>query len=211
MLLAAHGNPKLQRLQTGTKMSRRETVGTLELLWCFTTQQAPRGDIGKWSDNDIEAACDWKGKPGALISALCDAVWLDRCAVHRLLVHDWAEHAMDFIDSCLNGLAVFWSQAAEFLPCQTLVIDLERTFVIGDGLLQYFPCVRRFPDLDLTISQGDHAFGVERVERQCSAGRIERLIEIVRASRYLGLLLIDAHVHPTQPEAVAIAPDRSFD
>lgn len=78
-------------------MSVRETAGTLELLWCFTMEHAPSGDIGKWPDQDIEEACDWHGEPGALVKALVSCGWLDACDEHRLLVHDWADHIPEFL------------------------------------------------------------------------------------------------------------------
>jgi hypothetical protein len=80
-----------------TGLSRAETVGTLELLWLFTMEQSPSGDVGRWGDMDLEAEMDWRGEPGALVSALVDAGWIDRCGTHRLVIHDWADHLPDFL------------------------------------------------------------------------------------------------------------------
>lgn len=95
--MGAQRSPKVARLQRLTGMRKVETVGTLELLWLFTMEQTPRGDIGKWDDGDIEDACGWAGEAGELVAALCDAKWLDACPEHRLVVHDWAEHAPAFL------------------------------------------------------------------------------------------------------------------
>ena len=57
MKMGTTRSPKFRRLSRMTGMSVRETVGTLELLWLFTMEQAPAGDIGKWPDDEIEEAC----------------------------------------------------------------------------------------------------------------------------------------------------------
>lgn len=97
MKMDAPRSPKVSDLRRLTGMNRVETVGTLELLWLFTMDQAPAGDIGKWADDDIEDACCWEGNPGELVAALVSARWLDRCRDHRMMVHDWAEHAPTFL------------------------------------------------------------------------------------------------------------------
>lgn len=97
MKMGTTRSPKFRRLSRTTSMSTRETVGTLELLWLFTMEQAPAGDIGKWPDEEIEEVCEWDGEPGALVSALVETGWLDGCAKHRLIVHDWADHVPEFI------------------------------------------------------------------------------------------------------------------
>lgn len=97
MKLTATRSPKFRRLMNLTGLSRPAAAGTLELLWLFTMEQAPSGDVGRWGDIDLEAELDWSGEPGALIDALVSAGWLDRCATHRLVIHDWADHLPDFL------------------------------------------------------------------------------------------------------------------
>jgi hypothetical protein len=78
----------------GLKQKDRPYVlGVLELLWHRAAAYAPAGDIGKFPDEWIEASLDWHGKPGRLIEALVASQWLDRHNRHRLVVHDWADHA----------------------------------------------------------------------------------------------------------------------
>jgi hypothetical protein len=78
----------------GLKQKDRPYVlGVLELLWHKAAAYAPAGDIGRYSDEWIEASLDWHGKPGRLVEALVASHWLDRHNRHRLVVHDWAEHA----------------------------------------------------------------------------------------------------------------------
>ena len=97
MKMSAHRSPKVAGLMRRSGLRTREAVGTLELLWLFAMEQAPRGNVGKWSDEDIEAACDWDGDPGGLVAALVASGWLDRCADERLTVHDWIDHAPRFL------------------------------------------------------------------------------------------------------------------
>ncbi|HKS96742.1 MAG TPA: hypothetical protein VJV74_11515 [Terriglobia bacterium] len=75
--------------------SRAVVIGYLELLWHFTAEFAPQGDVGRFSDDRIESAMDWAGKRGKLVQALTTAKWLDVHDQCRLVVHDWHEHADD--------------------------------------------------------------------------------------------------------------------
>ena len=81
---------------------RPALLGHLELLWDFTAQYAPQGDIGRYPDDRIEAAMDWSGKRGKLISGLVDGKWVDRDDNHRLLIHDWEDHANESIGKLLQ-------------------------------------------------------------------------------------------------------------
>lgn len=67
-------------------------IGILESLWHFAQRFAPRGDIGKFTDDDIAADLEWKDDCTKLIDTLVECGWLDRCETHRLLIHDWADH-----------------------------------------------------------------------------------------------------------------------
>lgn len=93
MKLSAFDSPKLADLKGRLGCRMPAAVGILELLWAFTARHAPTGAVGKWSDEAISAACDWDGRPGKLIRALVASGWLDRHTEHRLIVHDWADHA----------------------------------------------------------------------------------------------------------------------
>lgn len=86
-------HPKIYELMDILKRRRPEVLGYLELLWQFTAKYAPQGDIGRFSNKRIEAACDWYGTTNRLVEALLQTKWLDSDSTHRLLVHDWAAHA----------------------------------------------------------------------------------------------------------------------
>ena len=88
---------KFKSLQRRLRESIRGTVGLLELLWVGTAKNAPRGDVGKFSDEEIAIMLDWDGEAAELVNALVETRWLDRDNEHRLLVHDWQEHCPNFI------------------------------------------------------------------------------------------------------------------
>lgn len=76
-----------------TLRQRAMAIGTLELLWHFTAEFAPQGDIGKYTDARIESGVDWSGRKGTLVPALITSGWCDACDLHRVVVHDWHDHA----------------------------------------------------------------------------------------------------------------------
>jgi hypothetical protein len=86
-------HPKTRELAAALDLPQYAAVGILEALWHFAAVYARRGDVGRRSDAAIAAAIDWRGEPGILVDALVRSGWLDRCACHRLRIHDWPEHA----------------------------------------------------------------------------------------------------------------------
>jgi hypothetical protein len=94
----AYRHPKIKALRRKLNISRPDAIGRLNLLWDFTADFAPAGDVGRFCDEDIAEACDWpEERAGELIEALVDTGLLDRCETHRLVVHDWADHAEDHV------------------------------------------------------------------------------------------------------------------
>jgi hypothetical protein len=75
------------------KMSKCPVLGYLEGMWHFSGKYTPHGDIGKYSNEEIEAWLEWDGEPGALIEAFRLAGWIDASESHRFVVHDWHLHA----------------------------------------------------------------------------------------------------------------------
>lgn len=86
-------HPKTFSLAEALGIRRVHAVGLLELLFHFTAEFAPVGDVGKYSDKRIAGALDWSGSHSKLIQALVETGWLDSHAGSRLVVHDWSEHA----------------------------------------------------------------------------------------------------------------------
>ena len=90
-------HPKTRALARALGVPLSHAVGILEMLWHFTSEYVPRGDIGRYADIDIAEEVAWSEDPGKLIEALVECGWLDRDDEHRLVVHDWAEHADDAV------------------------------------------------------------------------------------------------------------------
>lgn len=94
-----HSTPdsmKFKKLQRRLGVSRKEVVGVLELLWIATQTNARRGDIGRYTNEEIAIECDWEGDPDHLIESLVESGWLDPCDRHRLVVHDWKGIKADY-------------------------------------------------------------------------------------------------------------------
>jgi hypothetical protein len=91
----AMAHTKMKRLCRRLDLPLWQAVGLLECLWHLTAREAPRGDIGKLSDEDIALALDYRGDESVMIEALVQSGWLDRHPTERLSVHDWADHSDD--------------------------------------------------------------------------------------------------------------------
>lgn len=83
---------KFKQLKRRLKLPHWQVVGVLETLWRVAEANAPAGDIGRLTDEDIAAAMEWEGDAGELIGSLVDCKWLDRDEEFRLIVHDWSTH-----------------------------------------------------------------------------------------------------------------------
>jgi hypothetical protein len=94
-LRAVDDHPKLHDLKSILSIGRGEALGYLEALWHFTGRFTPAGNIGAYSDTAIESWIEWKGAPGALMAALVQSKWIDANETHRLVIHDWHDHADD--------------------------------------------------------------------------------------------------------------------
>jgi hypothetical protein len=76
-------------------MRLRKLLGSAEpilCLWCWCAENAPGGDLTGLSDDEIERAAEWLGKPGAAVQAFVDAGLLDGKEGEYSL-HEWMEHA----------------------------------------------------------------------------------------------------------------------
>jgi len=86
-------HPKLLHLASLLRMPPYAALGLLEALLDWTFDFAREGDVGRFSDAQIAQGIGYPGDPARMICALIDARWLDRCATHRLVVHNLPEHA----------------------------------------------------------------------------------------------------------------------
>ena len=80
---------KMAHLCRLTGLEDTNAVGKLAALWHFTLRNAWRdANLKPWGEAGIEAACRWRGEPGAFVSALRTAGFLD-----NFKVHGWLERA----------------------------------------------------------------------------------------------------------------------
>jgi hypothetical protein len=113
MKRGAFNHSKMRLLMSRLKIPRYAAVGILESLWDLTANEAPRGDIGRLSDERIAMFLDWEGQPEALISGLHYAGWLDSHPEYRYLVHDWPEHCEDSVDARLFRMGQKFADGSE--------------------------------------------------------------------------------------------------
>jgi len=89
---------KFRLLQRKLTLSSWEAKGLLQALWDFTAENAQRGDVGRFTDDEIAAGLDWDRCPGReLVEALVSTRWIDTHPDHRLVVHNWHAHCEDWV------------------------------------------------------------------------------------------------------------------
>lgn len=136
---------KFMGLKRQLRLPFWQVVGILEAIWHTTLRNAPDGDIGKLSNEDIAAAIEWDGDADELIAALVKSRWLDTDPAFRLIVHDWSEHCPNYLKGGYqNGHKKFAdvaareraSEAAEArakLPSQDTSLATEPSYLAKGG------------------------------------------------------------------------------
>jgi len=94
---SAQDHPKMHRLARKLAIPRYAAWGLMEGLWNFAARYAIPGDVGKFTNGDIAAALAWEGDADKLVAAIAESGWLDESEEHRLVVHDWHDHAPDYL------------------------------------------------------------------------------------------------------------------
>ena len=113
--------------------------GLMEALWHLTAIEAPAGDIGKLSDEDIAMAIEWENDPTDLVNILVDVGFLDRSDEHRLLVHDWYDHCEDSVHMALARSTAFFATGQQ--PKTSRFAKDERTRIEASYELVRVPSV----------------------------------------------------------------------
>jgi len=124
MKRTAMQHTKLIRLMRAMQVPKYAAVGILESLWHLTAREAPAGNIGKLTDEDIAAWIDWQGDASLLVVALVSSGWLNVCEKSRLIVHDWHEHADDATDNHVARSVQLYSNGSK--PRMTRLSKVER-------------------------------------------------------------------------------------
>lgn len=117
---------KFRKLARRLGLRLYEAVGVLELLWLVTQKNAPRGDIGRYDNEEIAIALDWQGDPDELVATLVDCGWLDESREHRLIVHDWHEHAPRYVHGVVAKSGGFVTTVADYSE------PLQSVTTVGD-------------------------------------------------------------------------------
>jgi hypothetical protein len=97
MKRGADDHPKLLNLASRLGIQKYAAVGLLEMLWHWTAKYAPSGAIGKYSDADIARGLGWDGDAQVLIESLVWSKFVDHDDEHRIVIHDWFDHADDAV------------------------------------------------------------------------------------------------------------------
>jgi hypothetical protein len=105
MKIGSKDHIKVKRLKRALGIPLYQAVGILETLYQVCAQSADDGGIGRYSDADIAIELEWDRDPGELIQALVTSGLVDTCDVNRLAIHDWSDHAPDFIKDRLRKRA----------------------------------------------------------------------------------------------------------
>lgn len=62
----------------------------LVMLWCWITENSPRGTFGSMTETEIEAAVSWPGVPGQLVNRLISLGFL-KVSNGEIFVHAWKD------------------------------------------------------------------------------------------------------------------------
>lgn len=102
MKVGAKDHIKVKRLKRALGVPLYQAVGILETLYQVCASSADDGGIGRYCNSDIALELEWDGDPDTLIQGLIETGLVDEHEVHRLMVHDWLEHAPEFIKDRLR-------------------------------------------------------------------------------------------------------------
>lgn len=89
-------HPKLLRLCRLLEVSRPTAIGHLQLLWWWTLRFAPDGDLSRFANAEVAAACDWTGDADHFMQGLHAAGFLD-AQNGKASVHDWSEYGGAYV------------------------------------------------------------------------------------------------------------------
>lgn len=88
---------KFKKLKRRLRLPEWQVGGLLDAIWRSTASNAPAGDIGRLSNEDIAASIEYEDDPDELVQHLVECGWLDEDDEFRLIVHDWSDHVPNFL------------------------------------------------------------------------------------------------------------------
>ncbi len=113
----AFNHPKMLDLAARLEVSRTHACGIVANLWNWAADTAAQGDVGKWSDGVIARALDWDGDAAEFVDALVESGWVDRCAEHRLVIHDLEDHSPEWLKTKLKRAKKWFLTATKASQC----------------------------------------------------------------------------------------------
>lgn len=82
-------HPKTRRVAVRLGISKAAVIGHLHLLWWWTLDFAPDGDLSGFDAEEVAAVAEWEGDAEQFLQALLDTGWLDE----GRRVHNWGDYA----------------------------------------------------------------------------------------------------------------------
>lgn len=126
-------HPKVKRLARLLKINRAWAIGLLEALWHWAGRFAPQGDIGRHEDAEIAEGVFWEKNPRVLIEALLTAGWLEVHATHRLIIHDWHDHADDAVRKYLKRNNLEFQTVSRHSPDNVETVSRQKSPAIASA------------------------------------------------------------------------------
>ena len=70
-------HPKVARLAATLRVTKAQAIGHLHLLWWWSLDYAPDGNLSPFTELEIATAAEWTRDAGKFVAALLDSKLLD--------------------------------------------------------------------------------------------------------------------------------------
>jgi hypothetical protein len=173
----AINHTKMRRLARCLNVELWGARGIMESLWHITKEEAPAGDIGKLSDQDIADAIGWTGDAGVLIAGLIESRWLDSTVRYRLVIHDWPDHCEDHVHAKMARAGLCFANGLKpnlnKLPKSDREKYAKTEFVMPPGgLYSLDGTVRSHGEVTIQSPQSHHEATIQPVQSQHDGGMV---------------------------------------
>ncbi len=126
MLDSAATHPKIRLLARELRIAHPWALGIMNILWIFTKDHYPAGDIGRAGEFGIEDAVGWPPeRSGELVKALLKVGLLD-AGEKALIVHDWSEHCGQYVIAKLARKQQLFADGTIPVPARNATNHVER-------------------------------------------------------------------------------------